>query len=325
MRAQSPRREKFDVVIVGGGPAGLSAAVMLGRCRRKVLIVDAGSGRNKASRAMHNYLTRDGISPVAFRRAARAELRKYGVQVWVSEAVAVDTSETDWMTVRLQTGESVRTRKLLLATGVRDILPRLPGFDALYGVSVHHCPYCDGWEHRNQRLAAYGKGKAALGLALSLRAWSSRVTACTDGRRLREADVALAHRNRIRVRTERVSALEGDRRQLRRIRFERGRPLECDAMFFNTGKVQRSNLPENVGCSFKPEGGVKTDARQCTGVPGVYLAGDAHEEVQFVIVAAAEGAIAATAINRALQEEATKSRRNAKRSSSDKRSSHPDR
>jgi thioredoxin reductase len=173
----------------------------------------------------------------------------------------------------------------------------------LYGSSVHHCPYCDGWEHRGERLAAYGKGRAAVGLALSLRTWSDRVVACCDGERLSEEDRALAERNEIGVREDGVVRLEGDDGELRRIHFERGAPLECDALFFNTGQVQRSDLPRRLGCSFKDDGGVRTSDRQCTDVPGLYLAGDADKDVQFVIVAAAEGATAAVAMNRELQDE----------------------
>lgn len=292
----------LDVVIVGGGPAGLSAALILGRCRRRVVVVDAGRRRNAAAVAMNGYLTRDGIAPGEFLVIARAELDRYRVPVLAQPAIDAACVPGGFR-VALENGESLEARRLLLATGVRDVLPTLPGFDECYGRSVHHCPYCDGWEHRDERLAAYGKGKAATGLAMSLLTWSPSVIACTDGEPLADEDRRRAEQLGIIVRTERVARLEGDRGRLRRLHFQGGEPEACDALFFNTGQVQRSPLPEKLGCAFKDDGGVRTSDRQATDIPGLYLAGDADRDVQFVIVAAAEGATAAVAINRELQEE----------------------
>jgi thioredoxin reductase len=299
-RARRPRLQ-FDVVIIGAGPAGLSAALVLGRCLRRVLVIDGGPGRNRASRSLNGYLTRDGVTPARFQELARAEAVEYGVVLRRGLAVGAERVNGGFR-VKLKSGAVVTGRKLLLATGVTDRLPEWPGFAALYGTSVHHCPYCDAWGHRGKPMAAYGKGRAALGLALSLRTWTQDVTACTDGRRLSAADAATARENDIAVRTERVARLEGKGGWLRRVHFVSGEPLGCAALFFNTGHAQRSDLPGLLGCAFKANGGVRTNGRQCTGVPGLYLAGDAHKEVQFVISAAAEGAIAAVAINGELQQ-----------------------
>ncbi len=200
-------------------------------------------------------------------------------------------------------GRRFRSRKLLLATGVRDVLPPIDGAERYYGRGVHHCPYCDGWEHRDRRLVAYGAGRAAVGLALSLRTWSGRVTACTDGKRIAPKDQGPAGRNGIALRTERIARLDGSGEALQRIVFESGPPLECDALFFNTDQVQRSQLPAMLGCESKGDNQIRTHDKQRTCMPGLFLAGDADGDVQFVIVAAAEGARAATAINRELQDE----------------------
>src|SRR4051794_15527495 len=300
----------YDVLIVGGGPAGLSAALLLGRCRRRVLVLDSDRPRNAAARAMHGYLSRDGIPPRELLRLGRAEVGRYGVEVLDAEADSArvlspgeDPDPRASFEVVTEDGRRFRSRKLLIATGVRDILPAIEGAEKFYGRGVYHCPYCDGWEHRDGSLVAYGAGRAAVGLALSLRTWSGRVTACTDGKRVGPGDRDRLSRNGIALRTERVARLDGSDEGLQRVVFRSGPPLECDALFFNTDQVQRSELPTMLGCEAKENNQVSTQGKQRTCIPGLFLAGDADGDVQFVIVAAAEGARAATAINRELQDE----------------------
>jgi thioredoxin reductase len=308
----------IDVVIVGGGPAGLSAALVLGRCLRSVVVIDNGEGRNKRAAEIHGYLTRDATPPSEFLAVARAETARYGVTIVRGTVTYACKAQHGTFAVRYQsttsdpnqpespleiaTNAQVACRGLLLATGVRDVLPTIEGIMPFYGTSVHHCPYCDGWEHRARRLVAYGKGDAAIGLALSLRTWSAHVVACTDGVHPGHDHLEQAAIHAIPVRHEPVVRLEGRATALERVVLADGPPIECDALFFNTGQGQRSDLPRLLGCTFKPDGGVETDDRQFTGVDGLYLAGDAAKDVQFVVVAAAEGATAAVAINHRLQE-----------------------
>ena len=170
----------FDVVIVGGGPAGLSAALVLGRCQRQVLVCDAGEPRNARSRSLNGYLTRDGITPRNFLDAGRKELEQYGVTQHADRVTDVQRTD-DLFRVDLASHEHVFGRAVLLATGVRDHLPDIPGLEECYGVSVHHCPYCDGWEHRDKTIAVVGDRTSPVALALSLKTWSDRVLACTNG------------------------------------------------------------------------------------------------------------------------------------------------
>ncbi len=205
--------------------------------------------------------------------------------------------------IRTDDGRTFFSRKLLLATGVRDVLPAIEGAETYSGRGVYHCPYCDGWEHRDAALVAYGAGRAAAGLALSLRTWSSRVTACTDGEPLAPKDRARLLRNGIALRTGHILRLDGDGGVLRRIHFEIGPPLDGDALFFNTEQFQHSRLPIALGCEAKAHQRIRTHHRPDTCVPGLLVAGDAAGDVPFVIVAAAEGARAAVAINSELQAE----------------------
>jgi thioredoxin reductase len=289
----------YDVVIVGAGPAGLSAALMLGRCRRSVLICDTRRPRNAASRAMHGYLSRDGMPPLEFLAMARDELRPYDtVELRDVEVTAANCESDGRFSVTLADGEQVRSRKLLLATGVVDNLPPHPGFRELYGSSVFHCPYCDGWEVRDMPLAIYGRGARGLGLSLELTVWSRDLVLCTDGPSEIEADgLARLERNGIRVMEEAVARLEGRDGILSHVAFESGETLPRRALFFTTGQSQRSDLSVRLGCEFNDKGTVMTGKYETTHLRGLYVAGDASRAVQWVVVAAAEGAEAAFAIN----------------------------
>jgi thioredoxin reductase len=294
--------DSFDVVIVGAGPAGLSAALILGRCRRRVLVCDSGSPRNAASHALHGFLTRDGIEPAEFLRIGREQLRQYPTikfqHVEVKDAQRVDSG----FTLTLDDSTGVSCDKLLLATGVIDRLPAVEGLLPLYGRSVFHCPYCDGWEMRDRPLAIYGAGKNGAGLALEMTLWSHDLVLCTDGpAEIPKDEMPRLQQNNIKIYDTPIRRLIGtDDGMLQQIEFTTGERLARDGMFFSTGNDQRSHLAERLGCTSNEDGVVDTGDYEITNVPGVYVAGDASRLVQLVIVAAAEGAKAAFAINQEL-------------------------
>jgi len=291
----------FDVLIVGGGPAGLSAALVLGRCRRRVLVCDGGQPRNAASHGLHGFLTRDGIKPAEFLEIARQQLRPYETVELRQTEVTSARHLPNGFELTLSDGESVTARKLLLATGVVDELPALGGIRDFYGRSVFHCPYCDGWEMRDQPLAIYGKGESGSGLAIELKLWSRDLVLCTDGpSELTPEQAERLTRDNIEVREEKIDRLEGKDGALEYIVFANGQRLERRALFFSTGHNQGSDLANQLGCAFTDDGCVATGDYETTSVPGLYAAGDASKLVQFVIVAASEGAQAAVAINKEL-------------------------
>ena len=292
-----------DVIIVGGGPAGLSAALILGRCRRRVVLCDDGQPRNARSTGLHGFLTRDGILPSDLLKIGRDQLQAYpSVQL---RAVRVTDARraSDGFTVDLGSGESLSTRKLLLATGVADDLPKIEGLADLYGRSVFHCPYCDGWEVRDRRIAVYGAPNQSPGLALELTIWTRKLVVCSDGATLDTRDADRLTEHNISVRTERIIRLESQDGALQRIVFEAGPPENADGMFFSTGSSQRSDLPARLGCTVTEKGSVATGEYETTNVPGLYVAGDASRLIHLAVVAAAEGAQAAFAINTALLKE----------------------
>lgn len=292
----------YDVIIIGGGPAGLSAALVLGRCRRRVLVCDDGHPRNARAQAVHGYMTRDGVPPLDLLRLGREELEPYGIE-WMRGTATDVVSSVGGFDVVFATGDRVGARTVLLATGVADELPDIPGLQDCYGISAHHCPYCDGWEARDKAIVALGEQLSPAALALSLKTWSSRVVACTNGHaRVRGVHRRQLAERQIPLREAAIARIEHDAGQVRRIMFADGSSVECEALFFTAPQRQQCDLARALGCEFTRKGTVKTDHLGQTCVQGLYVVGDASRDVQFVIVAAAEGAKAAVAINHALQE-----------------------
>lgn len=295
----------YDVVIAGAGPAGLSAALILARACRRVLLADTGTPRSWASKEMHGFLTRDGISPSEFRALAHRELRRYRTVTFLKAEATVARRQVDGrFRVTLGKGLRVTCRKLLIATGVFDHLPQLQGIEQFFGRSVFQCPYCDGWELRGKPIAVYGKRRRGFEMARAMTAWSDKITLCTDG----PSDLSLTARahlstNAIELIEERIARLDGEKGQLAHVTFRSGRTLKCNAMFFDTSCSDQSGLAKSLGCEFSSRGGVKCGQYEATSVPGVFVAGNIIKDVQLSIVAAAEGTRAAFGINRALTRE----------------------
>lgn len=294
----------FDVIIVGAGPAGMSAALVLGRCRRRVLLCDGGQPRNTVSRAVHGYLSSNEVSPLEFRRIGLAQLAPYDVTIRGAEVTDARRCD-EGFEVSVAGHGTERGALLLLATGTVDRLPQVEGFADLYGRSAFTCPYCDGWEVRDRPLVAYALGPGSAEFALGLKTWSADVLLCTDGEEAPAGEeAACLERHGIPVRSDRIARLEGDNGRLGRVVFERGDAVERAALFFHLGMDQRSNLAVRLGGRVTPQRGIVTGWCEETDVPGLFVAGDASVEVELAIVAAAEGAKAAYAINRRLRERA---------------------
>ncbi|MFN2439431.1 MAG: NAD(P)/FAD-dependent oxidoreductase [Chitinophagaceae bacterium] len=296
--------ELQDVIIIGGGPAGLNAAVVLGRCRRKVILFDTATQRNRLSHGMHNYLTQDDILPSDFIKITHQELRKYGVQIFNKKVANARKNKESIFVVKDDQGDIYHSKKLLVATGLKDNLPEVEGFKDMYGKSVFHCPYCDGWEVQDKKIGVYARNKQGSELALALKCWSNDVTLYTDGKnKVKASQKEQLDANNIPVIIFPFARLEGKDGQLEKIIFRNGSEQSCDAIFFVNGFTQQCDLVKDFGCEVNKKGEVITNRLEQTNTPGLYVAGDASRDMHFVVVAAAEGAKAGVMINKELQEE----------------------
>lgn len=295
-----------DCIIVGGGPAGLNAAVVLGRCRRNVLLFDSATYRNQYSHGVHNYLTRDDILPGELLTLAHGEVKKYGAKMIRKKVVNARKNEDGLFVVKDEDGTVYRSKKLLIATGLWDNVPDIPGFREFYGKGVFHCPYCDGWEVQDKEVGVYARNKNGFELALALKCWANKVTLYTDGRnRLKPSEVETLVANGVTIISYPVAGLEGKGNKLHFIHFKNGEKRSCEAMFFVNGFRMQCDLAETFGCIMSKKGVVLTNRQQQTNIEGLYVAGDAAKDMHFVVVAAAEGAKAGVIINKELIKEET--------------------
>ena len=289
----------YDAIIIGGGPAGLTCAIFLARYRRPVLIIDEGHPRNHATTGIHGFLGYHSIAPGELIARGRAEAKAVGAEI---RAGRVTKIEQVGDTFEVTTGDGkVCARRVVLAYGVRDTLPDIPEIEKHYGKTVHHCPDCDGFECSDQRIGVIGWGKKVVGLALKLLQWSNDIVVFTHGhaREWDEEEHSKLLAEQIDIKDERIVALEGS--PLAAAILDTGERVAVQRLFFVI-KVERScDLAESLGCKVSDDApNVIVDEHRKTSVDGVWAVGDLVEGSQLAITAAADGAIAAIAINKSL-------------------------
>jgi thioredoxin reductase len=286
--------KQTDVAIVGGGPAGLSAALVLGRARRRVVVIDAGAPRNAPAAHMQGFLSRDGMPPADLLSAARAEVRSYGVTILEDQVV----DATAGFALRLAGGPTVEARQVLLATGAVDELPDIVGARERWGRDLLHCPYCHGWEVRDQPLGVLGTGPGSVAYAHLLRQWSDQVTFFTHVAPVTAAERVTLGARGIEVVDGTVTRLVTADDRLRAVELADGRAISRTALFFRPALGPHPhNLGAVLGCDLLADGLLQVDTNGRTSVLGVWAAGNAANPRAQVITAAGEGSAAAIAIN----------------------------
>ncbi|WP_063022625.1 NAD(P)/FAD-dependent oxidoreductase [Nocardia niwae] len=293
--------ETYDVVIVGGGAAGLSAALVLARARRRVAVVRGGAPRNAPAEHMHGFLSRDGMPPADLLASGVAEATSYGAEMIDDVVVGAErTGESDH-TLRLGGGAALRARRVLVATGLRDELPELPGVRERWGRDVLHCPYCHGYEVRDQPIGVLGGAEPgalarAVHLALLLPQWSDDVVFFSNTMTVSGGDRAHLDARGVRLVEGEVARFVVDDR-LRGVELADGRAVPRSAMFVAPTFRANDDVLVALGCAFDAGGWVTTDATGRTSVPGVWAAGNVSNPAAQVISAAGAGSTAAIAIN----------------------------
>lgn len=286
--------EAYDVVVVGGGPAGLSAALVLGRARRRVAVVDAGAPRNAAAAHMQGFISRDGMPPAELLASARAELAGYDVALVSARVSTIDVG----FAVSLGDGRTLDSRRLLIATGAIDVLPDLPGVRERWGRDLLHCPYCHGWEVRDRPLGVLGTHPGAVQHALLVRQWSDDLVFFSHDLDVADSDRRALDSRGIRIVDGPVSGLVVEEDRLVGVRLVDGRTIGRVAVFVRTvNRPAATDLLAGIGCDLGADGFVVVDGTGRTSIPGVWAAGNVVDPRAQVITSAGAGSAAAIAIN----------------------------
>jgi thioredoxin reductase len=293
-------KQHHDVIIIGAGAAGVSAGLVLARAQADVLLVDAGQPRNAPAEHMHGFVSRDGMPPQDFLAAGRAEVTSYGGRFIAAAVAAIDGSADAPFRVTFGDGMVATSRALLVATGLLDELPAIAGVAERWGTLVHHCPYCHGYEVREQRIAVIGglQREMSLKQAGLLRRYSASVTLITNGIELTPAELHRLTSFGVAVVVGTVLRLRGAPDALDAVELSDGSAVECDAAFIAPRQAPRDALLNSLGCETDPDTGlVVADGFGQTSVPGVWAAGNVVTPTAQVITAAGAGSATAIAIN----------------------------
>jgi len=296
----------YDVAVVGGGPAGLCSALWLARYLHKVVVVDSGDPRNWETRGINGYLGHQGIRSPELRAIGREECSKYGVD-FVEGIVDQAVDEPgELFAIQLRGGTTIEARRILLAIGIKDYWPDIPGLDRCYGETIHVCPDCDGYETRDKKTVVVGTGRKAVGMALALTTWTQQIVICTHGEKASMSQTLLdiLRPLNIPVLEAPISCVVSKSSEITGLELEGGMALDCERLYFAIGQYPADDLGAQLGCERDPLGRLVIDERNHTSVKNVYAAGDIAPGPQLAIGAAASGAVAAIAIHASLIPEA---------------------
>ncbi len=304
-----PATNRYDVAIIGGGPAGLSAAIWLARYLHSVILIDSGDPRNWETRGINGFLGHPGARPAELRGMGRDEARVLGVELVDALCERVACHDDEHFQLILGDGRKVDARRMLLAIGLKDVWPDIPGLGHVYGASAHVCPDCDGHECVDKKVVVLGKGRKAVGIALNLTTWTRDIIICTNGASAdfdRDEYAEKLDALNIPVLESPITGVKHEGSRLQSIEFEDGLQLDVDKVFFAIGQYPADDLGAQLGCERDDGGHIIVDDSYHTSLRNCYAAGDIVPGPQLAIAAAADGAIAALAIHKSLVPEGQK-------------------
>lgn len=292
----------FDVAIVGGGPAGLTAALWLARYLHSVVLIDSGDPRNWETRGINGFLGSQGIRSPQLRAKGRADAEKFGAIIVEDEVTKVKNTNSEHFVLELKKGRSIEANRLLLAIGIRDIWPDIPGLSDCYGETAHVCPDCDGYETRECKTIVIGSGRKCVGMALALTSWTDKIVICTNGEppNIEQKHLDQLKKLNIPVLAEKVNYISSKEGEIKCVNLDGGMALDCERLYFAIGQYPADDLGAQLKCDRDEFGLIKIDESYHTSVKNVFAAGDIVGGAQLAIAASSDGAISAVAIHASL-------------------------
>jgi thioredoxin reductase len=292
----------YDVAIVGGGPAGLSAALWLARYLHSVVLIDSGDPRNWETRGINGFLGAHGIKSPELRAHGRQDAGKFGAKLIDATVKAARKTDDECFRLELTSAAPIEARRVLLAIGIKDVWPRIPGLEACYGETAHVCPDCNGYETRHKKTIVVGSARKAVWMALALTTWTDKIVICTNGKPAAMDEELLMKLKvlNIPVLEQGVSCIKSKEGEINCVELENGMSLDCERLYFAIGQIPADDIGAQLGCKRDDMGLIVVDDRNHTSVKNVFAAGDITPGPQLAIIAAAEGAVAALAIHRSL-------------------------
>lgn len=298
------RQTNFDVIIIGGSYAGLATAMALGRALRNVLVIDAGNPCNKQTPHSHNFLTNDGKTPKEIASLAKQQVQVYGSVNFLEGFVTTGLKTKSGFEIKTEAGEVFTSKKLVFATGIRDIMPPIPGFTESWGISILHCPYCHGYEVRYQKTGVIGNGDLGFEIATLISNWTKDLTLYTNGKSsLSGEQKAKLDKHDINIIEAEIDSLEHKDGYIQKIYFKNGTNAQAKAIYARLPFIQHSSIPQELGCELTQDGYIKIDQAQRTSIPGVYACGDNTTRMRTVANAVSMGTTTGLMVNKELIEE----------------------
>ena len=302
------KNDVYDVAIVGGGPAGLTASLWLARYLHSVVLIDSGDPRNWETRGINGFLGSQGIRSPDLRARGRHDAEQFGAELVDDEVCKVQNTNGERFVLELKKGRTLESRRLLLCIGIRDVWPDIPGLSDCYGETAHVCPDCDGYETRGRKTVVVGSGRKAVGMALNLTTWTDKLVICTNGEppnmeaelleKLKGLNIPV-----LEAEVKNISSKDGE---IRSLNLEGGMCLDCDRLYFAIGQYPADDLGAQLKCKRDKSLFIEIDEHYHTSVKNVFAAGDIVGGPQLAIAAAADGAIAALSIHASLVPESRK-------------------
>lgn len=294
----------FDAIIIGGSYAGLSAAMSLGRSMRKVLVIDSGLPCNRQTPHSHNFITQDGKKPKEIALTAKQQVEKYDTVTFYEGTVVKGKKEQHHFEISTLCGKIFNTKKLVFATGIKDIMPNMKGFEACWGISVIHCPYCHGYEFRHQKTAIMANGEKAAHFSSLIYNLTQNLTLLTNGKpSFSEEQLAGFKKNNIEIIEKEVAEIVHQNGQVQEVVFKDQSATKFDAVYAAIPFIQHSDIPETLGCELTEQGFIKINAFQQTNIKGVYACGDNSSPMRSVANAVATGNFTGAMLNKELSDE----------------------